>query len=388
MSAVLKPQNEPFAGQILDTDGHMYMEPPVLREMLKGLEHGGGFVLDFLERFTGSQEDMKFRARNRDNVLAIKGISALGSYDPAERVEAFDRVGIRSQITFVNTVKLEERQNSDAARVVCRRINDYGLDWQKKTGNRARFAAQINMGRVDWAIEELDRVIKAGALVVDLPCAQPPGGVSPSHPDWDPFWARIQEADIAATIHLGGAGLPYSKAPDDPMLPLQAWGDSPNLKLRPAERSGGEEAVSPYYMLVAHMGAEVFLQVMVMGGVFERFPRLRFGILEFSTGWIGPACERMDTWAEFLAKVGKKYDLKPSEFVRRNVRAGPFPTENLPQIIERYGMKEIYCFSTDYGHLEGSRDPIGKFRGMCEKIGEGYDKAFFVDNPAWLFPKL
>jgi hypothetical protein len=122
--------------------------------------------------------------------------------------------------------------------------------------------------------------------------------------------------------------------------------------------------------------------------VFERFPRLRFGILEFSTGWIGPAVERMDTWAEFLAKVGKKYDLKPSEFVKRNVRAGPFPTEDLPQIVDRYGLKEIYCFSTDYGHLEGSRDPIRKFRGMCEKIGAGYDQAFFIDNPAHLFPHL
>jgi predicted TIM-barrel fold metal-dependent hydrolase len=388
MSAVLNPMNEPFAGQILDVDGHMYMEPQVLREMLDGLEHGGGFVLDFLERFTGSEQDRKFRAKNRDNVLAIKGISALGSYDPIERVEAFDRVGIRAQITFVNTVKLESRQNTDIARTVCRRINDYGLDWQKKTGNRARFAPQINMGKVDWAIEELERVIRKGALVVDLPCAQPPAGVSPAHEVWDPFWARIQEADIAAVIHLGDAGLPYSKAPLDPMLPLQGWGDAAALRLKPAERSGGEEAVSPYYMLVAHMGAEVYLQVMVMGGVFERFPRLRFGILEFSTGWIGPAVERMDTWAEFLAKAGKKYDLKPSEFVKRNVRAGPFPTEDFPLIVERYGLKEIFCFSTDYGHLEGSRDPIGKFREMCNKIEPGYDRAFFVDNPSWLFPQL
>ena len=89
-----------------------------------------------------------------------------------------------------------------------------------------------------------------------------------------------------------------------------------------------------------------------MGGVFERFPRLRFGILEFGTAWIGKACERMDTWADFLAKVGKTYELKPSEFVRRNVRAGPFPTENLPQIVDRYGLKEIWCFSTDYGRTE------------------------------------
>ena len=391
MSAVLKPTTEqdPLFGKILDPDGHLYMEPPVLKEVLKGLEHGGGFVLDFLERYTGSEEDMKARARNRDNVLAVKGISALGAFDPHERVEALDRVGIRSQIVFCNTVKVEIRQDSDMARTVCRRYNDYALDWQTRAGgDRVRTTAQINMGNVEWAYQELDRVLKAGFKVIEVPCSQPPGGVSPAHEVWDGFWAKCQEADVPVVIHLGDGGLPYGKAENDPMLPLQGWGNSAYLKLKPAERSGGEEAVSPYYMLVAHMAAEVYLQVMVMGGVFERFPRLRFGILEFGTTWFGLAMERMDTWAEFLAKVGKKYELKPSEFVRRNVRIGPFPTENLPLLVERYGMKETYCFSTDYGHLEGSRDPVAKFRRMTDKIGPGYDQAFFVDNPAFLFPGL
>jgi hypothetical protein len=98
--------------------------------------------------------------------------------------------------------------------------------------------------------------------------------------------------------------------------------------------------------------------------------------------------ERMDGWAEFLAKVGKKYQLKPSEFVRRNVRLGPFPTEDLATIVERHGLKEVFCFSTDYGHLEGSRDPVTKFRRYTDKIGPGYDKAFFVDNPSLMFPGL
>ena len=389
MSAVLKPMHDPLFGQYLDTDGHLYMEPPVMKEILAGLDDGGGFVLDFLERFAGSEEDLKMRARNRDNVLAVKGISALGAFDPKERVEALDLIGVRSQIVFGNTVKLEFRQNSDAARTVCRRFNDYALDWQKKAGgDRVRVACQINMGKVDWAIEEAKRVIKAGAKVVDLPCAQPPGGVSPAHEVWDPFWALLEEAHVPATIHLGGGGLPYSKAAGDPMLPLQAWGDAAALRLKPADRSGGEEAVSPYYLLIAHMAAEVYLQVMVMGGVFERFPKLSLGIFEFGTGWFGNAVERMDGWAEFLAKVGKKYELKPSEFVSRNVRLGPFPTEDLATIVERHGMKDVFCFSTDYGHLEGSRDPVTKFRRYTDRIGPGYDKAFFVDNPSLMFPGL
>jgi hypothetical protein len=52
------------------------------------------------------------------------------------------------------------------------------------------------------------------------------------------------------------------------------------LRNKPAFRAGGEEAISPYYMLVTHMAPELFLQTIVMGKVFERFPRLRFGIIE------------------------------------------------------------------------------------------------------------
>ncbi|MNJ00020.1 hypothetical protein D3C73_1592500 [compost metagenome] len=80
--------------------------------------------------------------------------------------------------------------------------------------------------------------------------------------------------------------------------------------------------------------------------------------------------------------------MKPSEYVRRNVRVAPFYHENLPLMIERYGMEEIYVFSTDYPHLEGSRDPIGKFQKWLDRLDPGYARKFFVENGALLFPGL
>jgi len=43
-------------------------------------------------------------------------------------------------------------------------------------------------------------------------------------------------------------------------------------------------------------------------------------------------------------------------------------------------------FSTDYPHLECSRDPIGKFRNHLDKLPAGYDQRFFIDNNRLLFP--
>jgi predicted TIM-barrel fold metal-dependent hydrolase len=385
MSAVLKPSTEPFFGEILDADGHLYMPPDLLVEITK--EVGAGPNIDFYRHHWASDEYKRDRAVNRDQLWSIKGLPALGSFDAAERVEAMDMMGVKKQLLFTNTGGLELRVDSDAARIVCSRYNDYAIDFTKKTRGRAVAAVEINMHDHDWAIKELERVLKAGTKCINLPCNAPPGGVAPSHSKWDPFWARLQEADVPATLHLACAGLISSREKGDFMFPQHAWGEAETLRNKPAMRGGGEEAISPYFMLVAHMGAEVYLQTMIMGKVFDRFPKLRFGIIESSAAWVGPCVERMDLWSTFMNKVGVKYDIKPSETMRRNVRVTPFWHENLPQIVERYGLEECWVFSTDYPHLEGSRDPIGKFRAHIEKIGKpGYDRKFFVDNVKLLFP--
>jgi predicted TIM-barrel fold metal-dependent hydrolase len=178
------------------------------------------------------------------------------------------------------------------------------------------------------------------------------------------------------------------RAEGDNMMPDRNWGNAAALRNKPANRAGGEEAISPYFMLVAHNSAEVFLTTLIMGSVFERFPRLRFGIIELAASWLGPMAERMDLWAEFMGKVGRKYDLKPSEYIERNVRITPFWNENLANMIDRYGMAGAYIFSTDYPHIEGSRDPYGKFGNWLRRLPRDYPKKFYVDNAQLLFPDL
>jgi predicted TIM-barrel fold metal-dependent hydrolase len=386
------PVVKPFLGKVLDGDGHMYMDAQTLREIAGPLD--GGHMVSFIEEFMTDGRYDEARSHNVKDLWSVKGIGAMGAHDAEERKDALDLMGIDAQLVFYNTGSGEYRINSDAARAACSRYNDYGIAWQKSTGGRGRVAMQINMGTVDGAIAELKRVLKAGANCICLPGAEPPAGVSPAHELWDPFWAICEEANIAVTVHLGAGGLMANKNKDildaegDKMYPERGWGNAAALRGQPANRPGGEEAISPYYMMVAHQSPELFLVTMIMGSVFERFPKLRFGIIECGASWLGPMVERMDTWAEFMGKVGRKYSLKPSEFVQRNVRITPFWNENLPKMIERYGMKEAYIFSTDYPHLEGSRDPYGKFAHWLKDLPADYAQEFFVDNAKLLFPDL
>ena len=390
-----KPQGDEvpsFAGEILDGDGHMYMDPDVLRQVAGGLD--GGHMLSYLEQYMQSKDFEGDRDRNRSELWNIKGIGALGALHAQEREEALDAMGVKAQLVFYNTASGELRIDSPEAREACRRYNDYGLEWSRGAGGRARVAMQINMTDRDWALAETERVIKLGAKAVTLPTSSPPGGVSPAHEQWDRLWAILEEANVPATLHLGSGGLMASKTAEkltednDHMMPERGWGHAAALKGQPANRPGGEEAISPYFMLVAHYSAELFLQTMVMGSVFERFPKLRFGIIELAAGWVGPCVERMDLWVEFMGKVGRKYPMRPSEYLSRNVRVTPFWHENLPLMIERYGLEDVYIFSTDYPHLEGSRDPVGKFNKWMKQLPAAYAQKFYVDNARLLFPDL
>jgi predicted TIM-barrel fold metal-dependent hydrolase len=374
-----------LAGRILDCDAHLYLEPDDMAELVGDV--GAGFVLEFLRKYAGSEQDIKARAQAKSDLLGIKGISAHGAIDAPGRVEAMDGMGIRAQLLFPNTALRELRLRTAEARAACRRYNDYVTDWTHQTGDRARAVCQINMSDVGWAIQELARVLKLGARGVLLSCAAAPGGVSPANNVWDPFWAMLEEANVPAFLHIASGGVLTSDA-DDPIIPPREFADATGLKAAFKDRSGAEEALGPFYFVISHMAPEVWLISMVMGKVFERFPGLRFGVIEVGASWVGPMCERMDLHAKLMAKVGINYAMPPSEFVRRNVRVTPFWHEDVNLMVERHGLKEVYCFSTDYPHVEGSRDPIGRFRKTIDRLGPDYEEAFFCENGSLLFPDL
>lgn len=369
-------------GRMLDCDGHLYLEPDVFQEIVGDV--GGSWLVAHLRRYVGSPEDVAARERAVIDTWAVKGISALGAYDATDRLQAMNVMGVDRQLLFPNTVLRELRLPTAIALAACKRYNDYVLDWTRRAQGRARAVCQVNMSSVDWAIAELQRVVDAGAKGVLLPCNQPPGGTSPANDVWAPFWRILEESNTPALLHLGAGGL-ASAEPDDPMLPPPGFADAPALRAVFPDVPGAEERFGPYFIVVAHMAAELYLTTLLMGGVFERFPALRFGIIEFGAAWLGPLCERLDRHASLLRKVGVDYPLLPSEYVRRNVRVTPLWTEPVDVLIERHGLHEAYVFSTDYPHVEGGKHPVRSFAEMTDRVGGEYTEQFFVENGRLLF---
>ena len=96
---------------------------------------------------------------------------------------------------------------------------------------------------------------------------------------------------------------------------------------------------------------------MIFDGVLERFPELRVGVIEQGAIWVPSWMRQMESAFDAFARHEERLQalsLRPSEYVRRQVRFTPYPTEDVGWIIEQAG-PEVCLFSSDYPHVEGGR---------------------------------
>ena len=75
----------------------------------------------------------------------------------------------------------------------------------------------------------------------------------------------------------------------------------------------------------------------------------------------------------------QKLALRPSDYVRRQIRATPYPAEDVGWTIENC-FDEVCLFSSDYPHVEGGRRPIERFEGSIAALSESQKQRFYFDN--------
>jgi predicted TIM-barrel fold metal-dependent hydrolase len=315
------------------------------------------------------------RERAKQDLWNVKGFVAYGAQDAGDRLDAMDRMGVARQLVFPTLMYGAQMSDLPEAFAACSRYNDTILEWARAGQGRLRPACIINQNDVGLAVAEAERVIARGAHALLFPVSAPPAGRSPAHPDWDRLYAPMAEAGVPGLYHIGGQFGFF-----DPQ-----WGDTPTL--RPVAQEAGDpgEPFGPVERVVGHVPVEVAMTAKVLGGVFERHPRLRWGVIEFGAAWV-------PLWLEQMARSAHQFrgrlslSLSPAEYVRRQVRITPFYGEPVGELIQRTGAPEVFAFSTDYPHPEGGRDPIQRFHASVERLGERVVEQFFVHSGNDLLP--
>ena len=147
---------------------------------------------------------------------------------------------------------------------------------------------------------------------------------------------------------------------------------------------GGENIRSKDFMAI-HAAPEMFLSVMVLDGVLERFPGLRGGCIEQGAMWVVPWLRRLDIAQSTFARTEPALELplRASDYVHRQLRFTPFPTEPVGWMIEQAG-DDLFLFSSDFPHPEGGHDPLSRFETSMTGIDEPARERFYSRNFAAL----
>lgn len=383
-------------GRMVDLDSHLMLFPREAEEILGPGPDGGVWrsrgggpsLVDEIRQMvleegvdpSGSGEALEARRRKaRDDVWAIRHWGAHGAQIAADRVDALDQLGIGRQFLFSQFMEPPLNADCPEGAAAVARYNDYVLSWAEGVSDRVLPVCMLNTHDVDVALAEARRVLEKGAQGLHFGGVVPPAGKSPAAPDWDPLWAMLAEAKVPALLHFGGSG--GFRPTIDFSWYLASWALCPPESDPDAKNFHSR----PFFWMTTHLYAELTLTFMVLGGVFERHPDLRFAVVESGASWVAPWCARMDNVASTVSRyLSRTLPLKPSEYVRRQVRVTPFEFEPVGTWIEQSGLEEVYVFSTDYPHAEGGENPIDAFTATLEPLGDKVVERFFVTNGAEL----
>ncbi len=261
------------------------------------------------------------------------------------RLALMDFQGVQAAVVHAGGAPSEsafERGDIEAGYAVTRAFNRWlNDDWGFSYHNRIFVPAIVPLHDVDHAVSELEWVLGQNARIINLQPG-PAFGRSPFDPYFDPFWARISEAEARIAVHLGGAG--YQRYGGD-------WGEDPEAKY------------SQYnaFQWVSYWSDRPIMETvtaMMFHNLFGRFPKVKVLIAEFGTPWLPYLIRKLDH-AALLGRRPKYGTLpgRPSQIFKQHFVVAPFPEENVSRPMEVVG-SDCLVFGSDFPHSEGLPDPV------------------------------
>jgi len=245
------------------------------------------------------------------SVWTAKGAAAPGAIDMDRRVEAMDAMGVDRSLVFPSFglvgIRLASSPELASAAMAtdmdageARRLGLLAMQIHNRGGadcaardsaRRARPVGVLLSESLEQMLADLEALIEAGYRAVWIPTANPPAGTSPADPALDPFWRMAADANVSMLLHIG----------TDFNFPASTrW--TANVPAFATPSAAAEFPVSPFTGSTVNFASENFIAALVLGGVFERVPNLRFGAIEVGAGWLGPLAERLDMWASVFPK--------------------------------------------------------------------------------------
>jgi uncharacterized protein len=366
-----------------DADSHVMEMPewlpsyadPAFRDRIRPFSLGSTGasprVREMIERGKSRAGSPAERAGYEAELLTRKSWDAYGAFHRDDRSRALDLLGFQKQLVFSTFApgQAELAKDADVCYAAARALTRAMIDF---CANDARLlpVTFIPLQVPERAIAEARFALDAGIKGITL-SPLPPATHSITHPVLHPLYALAEERGVPILFHVENEA-PRKIAKS---FAENGWEGQTDF------HGGGENFTGLLYMAVSHW-VEVALSALIFDHILEKFPRLRVGVIELGAVWVPAWLERMeivvDTFGRTESRL-RQLSRRPTEYVRRQVRVTPYPTEHVGRLIERCG-PELFMFSSDYPHVEGGRNPLKRFEASLGGRNEAELTAFYSSN--------
>ncbi|WP_135546510.1 amidohydrolase family protein [Paenibacillus cymbidii] len=270
--------------------------------------------------------------------------------------------GIKYAILTGNMTNITTMHDPDYAAAIATAYNDHIVaDWLPK---HESFRGSITVAPQDpqLAVREIERLAGHPQMVQVLmgSAQRAPLGQRQFHP----IYEAAQRHGLPVTIHPGGEGAGGTPPPTPAGYPTRylEW----------------HTCLSQNFM--AHLVS------LVCEGVFEKFPRLKFVLLEGGVAWLPHLMWRLDKNYKGLRSSVPWLKRLPSEYIRDHCLFSTQPIEEpddpkqLLSIFDMFDAENVLMFSSDYPHWDNDMptEILKKLRP------EARDKIFYA-NAAKLY---
>jgi len=288
----------------------------------------------------------EWRAAYRNPFRDLQSESRTRNWDSERRIHDLEADGQVAEVIFPNTVppffptgalvaRPPTAEDLERRWAGLRAHNRWLADWCRDESYRRAGIAQVFLNDVDAAVEEAKWVaqsgLKGGILIPSVP---DDSDIEPLYSEvYDPLWRVCEEHGLVVNSHSGSGHPDYG----DHAAASLVWAyETPWMAHRP-------------------------LWHLIMSGVFERFPTLKFVLSEQGCAWVPSTLGGLDG-LHMAAQFGRTGELKlgevdlpltPTEYFERNVWIGAsFPMVKDAAAMRRIGLHKC-MWGSDYPHHEG-----------------------------------
>jgi len=256
-------------------------------------------------------------------------------YDAEAQVMGMRLEGIDIAVLFPTAgLSFLARDNMDPqlSNAICRAYNDWLHDFCQHSPDQLKMAAMLPMHDVNLACQELYRCVKEYGAVGTFVRPNYLNGRYWHSTYWDPLYGMLQDLNIPLCFHEG-TGSYYSTI----------------------EPRFGENRFMRH---VASHSTEMQLALiaLMLGGIFEFYPRLKVAFLEAQSWWVPGLLGRMEWDLRQHHDADAPYlKLSPLEYWQRNCFSAIESGEReVGSVVELLGGADNICVSTDFPHFDSS----------------------------------